>query len=50
MRDPALIAEVRRSGIDIDPLPGDKLQQIVLEAVNVPPQVVDMARKFATNR
>src|SRR5258705_13824518 len=47
MRDPALIAEVRRSGVDIDPLPGDKLQQIVLDAVNVPPQVVDMARRFA---
>jgi hypothetical protein len=47
MGDPALLAEVKKSGIDIDPLPGDKLQELVLRAVDVPPQVVETARKFS---
>ena len=47
MRDPALAADVAKSGIDIDPLAGDALQDIVRQAVDVPPAVVDMARKFS---
>jgi len=51
MRDPALKADVARSGIDIDPLAGDALQEIVRQAVDVPAQVVELARKFtAFNR
>jgi hypothetical protein len=29
MRDPALIDEVGKSGVDIDPLPGAELQRVV---------------------
>jgi hypothetical protein len=29
MRDPALIEEVGKSGVDIDPLPGAELQRVV---------------------
>ena len=47
MRDPALKADVARSGIDIDPLAGDALQEIVRQAVNVPPAVVALARSFS---
>ena len=48
MRDPALAADVAKSGIDIDPLDGEALQEIVRQAVDVPPQVVELARKFST--
>ena len=48
MRDAALIADVRKSGLDIDPLAGDRLQAIVGAAVDVPPPVVELARKFAS--
>jgi len=35
------------AGIDIDPLAGEALQEIVRQAVDVPPQVVETARKFS---
>jgi len=49
MQDPALLAEVGRSGVDTDPLAGDKLQEIVRQAVDVPPQVIETARSFSTS-
>src|SRR5262245_2976758 len=51
MRDPALKADVAKSGIDVDPLAGERLQEIVRQAVEVPPQVVELAKRFsAVNR
>jgi tripartite-type tricarboxylate transporter receptor subunit TctC len=47
MQDPALVADVRKSGTDIDPLAGDKLQEIVRRAVDVPSAVVEKARRAA---
>jgi tripartite-type tricarboxylate transporter receptor subunit TctC len=47
MRDPALAADVAKSGLDLDPLAGDALQEIVRQAVDVPPAVVEMARRFS---
>ena len=48
MKDPGLIADVRKSGLDIDALAGDRLQAIVAAAVDVPPPVVELARKFSS--
>jgi tripartite-type tricarboxylate transporter receptor subunit TctC len=51
MRDPALVEEARTSGMDIDPLAGEELQQIVAKTVAVPAGIVEAARKFsAPNR
>ena len=50
MRDPALIAEVKTRGMDIDPLSGEKLQKIVARAVEVTPQVVETAKKYSASR
>ena len=47
MRDPALFADVAKSGIDIDPLAGDRLQEIVRQAVMVPPRVVEQAKHLS---
>jgi len=47
MRDARLLADVQRSGTDIDPLAGDALQSLVARAVDVTPQVVETARKFS---
>jgi tripartite-type tricarboxylate transporter receptor subunit TctC len=47
MRDGALIADVAKSGIDIDPLAGEALQEIVRQAVEVSPAVVEMAKRFS---
>jgi tripartite-type tricarboxylate transporter receptor subunit TctC len=46
MRDPALLEEVRKSGIDIDPLSGEKLQEIVRQAVAIPADIVAEAKKL----
>jgi tripartite-type tricarboxylate transporter receptor subunit TctC len=46
MRDPELLKDIRKSGTDIDPLGGDKLQGIVGRAVDVPPAVVEKAKGF----
>jgi tripartite-type tricarboxylate transporter receptor subunit TctC len=48
MRDAGLIADVRKSGLDIDTLAGDRLQAIVASAIDVPPPVVELAQKFAS--
>ena len=46
MRDPLLRTDVEKSGTDIDPLAGEALQQLVAQAVDVPAQVVEMAKTF----
>ena len=51
MRDPRFLDEVAKSGIDIVPLVGERLQALVARLVDVSPQVVESARKFsAPNR
>jgi tripartite-type tricarboxylate transporter receptor subunit TctC len=47
MKDAGLIADVRKSGLDIDALAGERLQAIVRSAVDVSPAVVDLARTFS---
>ena len=47
MQDPALAAEIRKSATDIDPLAGEALQQIVRQAVDVSPNVIELARRFS---
>jgi tripartite-type tricarboxylate transporter receptor subunit TctC len=47
MQDPALIAEARTSGLDLDPLAGDKLQEIVAGTLDVTPEIVATARRFS---
>jgi hypothetical protein len=47
MRDPALAADVAKSGTDIDPLAGEAMQAIVRQAVDVPPAVVELAKRFS---
>jgi tripartite-type tricarboxylate transporter receptor subunit TctC len=47
MRDPALLDEVRKSGVDIDPLPGAELQKVVDGTFDIRPDVLAMARKLS---
>ena len=47
MRDPALIDEVSKSAVDIDPLPGDELRKIVDRTFDISPDVLDQARKLS---
>src|SRR3954471_6480172 len=47
MHDPALLEEVRKSGVDIDPLPGAELQKVVDATFDIWPDVLEMARKLS---
>jgi tripartite-type tricarboxylate transporter receptor subunit TctC len=47
MRDAALLDEVRKSGVDIDPLAGADLQKVVDGTFDISPQVLERARKLS---
>jgi tripartite-type tricarboxylate transporter receptor subunit TctC len=47
MHDPAFLEEVRKSGIDIDPLSGGELQKVVEATFVIAPDVLERARAFA---
>ena len=47
MQDPALLDEVRRSGVDIDPLSGAELQEVVEGTFAIAPEVLERARKLS---
>jgi tripartite-type tricarboxylate transporter receptor subunit TctC len=42
--DAAFLDEVKRAGIQLKPLPGEPLQQLVAEVANFPPELVQKAR------
>ena len=46
MKDPAMIAEAKRFGIDIDPLGGDAIAQLMRDIDAVPQPVIDRLRKL----
>src|SRR5262249_32901113 len=48
MADPALIDEVRKTGVDIDPLSGADLQKVVDGTFVISPDVLERARKLST--
>jgi len=41
MRDPALLADAAKAGIELNPLPGAALQQIVADTFDIPPAIID---------
>jgi len=47
MQDPALLEEVHRTGVDIDPLAGGELQEIVDRTFVIAPDVLEQARKLS---
>jgi tripartite-type tricarboxylate transporter receptor subunit TctC len=50
MADPAFLDEVRRSRIDIDPLPGEALQKVVETTFVIDPDVLARARKLSVGQ
>jgi hypothetical protein len=47
MRDPALLDEVRKSNIDIDPLSGADLQSVIDSTFVIAPDVLERARRLS---
>ena len=47
MRDPQLLDDLTRSKLDFDPLPGDKLQALVVDITRIDPALAEKARHFS---
>jgi hypothetical protein len=45
MKDPSFLKEAHEGGVDVSPVPGERLQTIVSEIVNTPPEVARRARE-----
>jgi tripartite-type tricarboxylate transporter receptor subunit TctC len=46
IRDPALLEEIRKANVDIDPIPGPALQAVVDKTFDIAPDVLEKARKL----
>jgi tripartite-type tricarboxylate transporter receptor subunit TctC len=47
VRDPAFLADVKKSRVDIDPLPGEELQRVVAGTFDVNPTVLARAQELS---
>jgi hypothetical protein len=45
LRDPELLADGRKLGLDLDPISGEELQAIAAKIYATPPDVVERARQ-----
>jgi hypothetical protein len=45
MKDPQLIADAEKTRIDISPVPGARVQELVQKFYATPPDIVELARK-----
>jgi hypothetical protein len=45
-KDPELVAEAKKSRVEVNPRKGDELQSIAMEVMAQPPQVVEQIRKL----
>src|SRR5262245_46204426 len=49
VKDPALIADIKKQEYDFDPVPGEELQTLAKTVVNQPPQVIERLKKILGN-
>jgi len=47
MKDPEFLAEIKRLDLDLNPMSGEELQQVIVDSLNVPPSLVARARELA---
>jgi tripartite-type tricarboxylate transporter receptor subunit TctC len=50
MKDPALVADAARLRVDVDPLPGEKVQEIVKNLYSTPKPLVERLKKILATR
>jgi hypothetical protein len=48
IRDPELLAEAKKSRMDVDPSTGEELQGLLNEILNQPPEVIERVKKILT--
>jgi tripartite-type tricarboxylate transporter receptor subunit TctC len=50
MNDPALIDEIKKRRLNLEPLPGEEVQKIVAASVATPKALVDQAKRYVTGK
>jgi len=48
IRDPELLAEEKKSRMDVDPSTGEEFQTLLNEILNQPPEVIERVKKILT--
>jgi hypothetical protein len=49
LKDPSLIADIKKQQYDFDPVDGEELQALAKTVVNQPPQVIERLKKILGN-
>jgi tripartite-type tricarboxylate transporter receptor subunit TctC len=49
MKDAEFVAEAKKTGLDINPMPGDKMAELMAKAFATPPEIVALARRATGN-
>jgi hypothetical protein len=49
LKDPALIADIKKQEYDFDPVSGEELEALAKTVVNQPPQVIERLKKIWGN-
>ena len=44
VKDPAFLTELKNQRVDVGPMPGEELQQLVAEVANVSPAIIDKVK------
>lgn len=44
MRDPALLEDAKKGGIELNPLPGEDLQKMVADTFDIPPAIIERVK------
>jgi tripartite-type tricarboxylate transporter receptor subunit TctC len=50
MKDPELIAEAAKQSLEVDPVSGRELQELVGRIYETPPEVIDVVKKINAAR
>jgi hypothetical protein len=50
MKDPQLLAEAAAQGLDVDPVSGTEIADLVYRLYGTPPDVLDLVRKINASR
>jgi tripartite-type tricarboxylate transporter receptor subunit TctC len=49
LRDPELLVETEKAKMDVDPTPGEELEELINKVMDQPKEVVDRVKKMLGN-
>lgn len=49
LKDPALMADAKKGRMDIDPVPGDRMEKLIRNVLDQPPEVISRVKKMLSD-